>query len=98
MDMARRLSEIGIEYVEAGNAGFFVWVDLSSCLPAGTEGEGRERREQRLAQRFVDNGVFLQPGEEHGRLGWFRLVFTLERHVVEEGLKRIEKTVKEIGW
>ncbi|XPS76234.1 hypothetical protein M3J09_008289 [Ascochyta lentis] len=56
------------------------------------------QREQILAQRFVDNGVFLQPVEEHGTVGWFRLVFSMDRCVVEEGLRRIERTVQEVSW
>jgi aspartate/methionine/tyrosine aminotransferase len=91
-----RLKEIGVQYMEGGNAGFFVWTDMSPYLQPESELCRGAEREQVLAQRFEDNGVCLQPGEEHGRLGWFRLVFTTKRHVLEEGLRRIEKTVREI--
>lgn len=93
-----RLRNIGIRYMEGGNAGFFVWIDLTPWLPpVGTDGEGT--REQMLAQKFLDHGVHLQPGEEHGREGWFRVVFTaLEEEVLYEGLRRIEQTLNDICW
>lgn len=90
-----RLEEIGIKYSEGG-AGFFVFVDLSPWL--GREGGSQLEREIELAERFLEKGVLLQPGEEHSvRVGWFRLVFTMEREVVEEGLRRIERVVKELS-
>ena len=96
--VTRRLKEIGVKFLEGANAAFFGWIDLNPWLPAESKGCDGETREQKLAQKFVGHGVFLQPGEEHGREGWFRLVSSLERNVVEEGLRRIEKTLKEISW
>jgi len=93
-----RLRDIGIRYMEGGNAGFFVWFDLTPWLPpASVEGEGT--REQMLAQKFLDHRVHLQPGEEHGREGWFRAVFTaLEKEALDEGLWRIEQTLRDVSW
>ncbi|KAL4933944.1 pyridoxal phosphate-dependent transferase [Aspergillus undulatus] len=95
------LDEAGIDYIKGGNAGFFIYVDLSPYLPPSspiisndTLSSGRER-EFVLAQRFLDNGLFLHPGEEHCKeLGWFRLVFSHEEEVLREGLARLVKTVK----
>lgn len=87
------------------NAGFFIYIDLSpylALLPGiGTNGingiNGTSKaeagagstREFALAQKFLDAGVFLHPGEEHGKKpGWFRLVFSHEEEVLEEGLRR----------
>ncbi|KAJ4991688.1 ACC synthase [Stagonosporopsis vannaccii] len=92
-----RLRQIGVRFMEGVNAAFFVWMDLNPWMPDESQGDAR-LREQVLAGRFVENGVFLQPGEEHGRRGWFRVVFSLERGVVEEGLRRIEKTLGEVSW
>lgn len=94
----RKLIETGIHFLEGGNAGFFVWMNLSPWLPPENTGSLGVTREQMLAQELVDHGVFLQPGEEHGRVGWFRLVFTLERETVEEGLRRIAKTLGDVSW
>lgn len=93
------LREMGVRYMEGGNAGFFVWVDLTQWLPPeGMKSEGATR-EQMLAQKFLDHGVHLRPGEEHGRKGWFRVVFTaLERVALDEGLRRIEQTLRDVSW
>lgn len=70
------------------NAGFFVYIDLSPYLPADG-GLSPRNREFALAQRLVDAGVFLHPGEEHSRdIGWFRLVFSQEEDTLKEGLNR----------
>ena len=69
------------------NAGFFVYVDLSPFLPK--EGSSTQKREFALAQKLVDAGVFLHPGEEHGKdAGWFRVVFSKEEETLKEGLRR----------
>jgi len=83
------------------NAGFFIYIDLSqylALLPDTTTANGSNsipkaeagsNREFALAERFLDAGVFLHPGEEHGKKpGWFRLVFSHEEEVLKEGLRR----------
>jgi hypothetical protein len=71
----------------ARNAGFFVYIDLSPYLPSA-DLSPRER-EFVLAQRLLDAGVFLHPGEEHSSdVGWFRLVFSDNEVTLKEGLKR----------
>ena len=83
-----RLTQMGVKYVSGVNAGLFVFVDLSPWL-IGDASWGHEAREQELAQRALDKGLFLQPGEEHAlEPGWFRLVYTLDRRILDEGLKR----------
>ncbi|EKV07169.1 hypothetical protein PDIG_74430 [Penicillium digitatum PHI26] len=80
------LDKEGIDYVKGGNAGFFVYIDLSPYLPADSALSPRNR-EFALAQRLVDAGVFLHPGEEHSmEIGWFRLVFSQEEDTLKEGL------------
>ena len=76
------LKSMGIKHFAGGNAGFFLWIDLSEYLQPDDGTKGAFERECMLAQRFVDGGVFLQPGEEHSvRPGWWRIVFTMERGV-----------------
>ncbi|KAL2865539.1 pyridoxal phosphate-dependent transferase [Aspergillus lucknowensis] len=88
------LDQEGINYNKKANAGFFIYVDLSPYLPK--DGTLRQKeREFTLAQSFLDNGLFLHPGEEHCKdPGWFRLVYSHEEHVLREGLRRLLKTVK----
>lgn len=85
-----RLRELGVQYLTGGNAGFFVWVNLSPYLPPPNEGLSDKEREQALAQKFLDSGVFLHPGEEHSLSpGWFRVVYSaVDRNVLDEGLRR----------
>jgi 1-aminocyclopropane-1-carboxylate synthase len=83
-----RLSRMGLKYLSRVNAGLFVFVDLSPWLMEDV-GQGKEVREQEFAQRALEKGLFLQPGEEHAlEPGWFRLVYTVERRVMDEGLDR----------
>ncbi|KAJ6149097.1 Pyridoxal phosphate-dependent transferase major region subdomain 2 [Penicillium samsonianum] len=88
------LNKEGINYVKGGNAGFFVYIDLSPYLPPGAA-ISPQNREFALAQRLVDAGVFLHPGEEHSRdIGWFRLVFSQEEETLKEGLNRLLSVLK----
>lgn len=93
-----RLEELGIAYSKA-EAGFFVYVDLSRWLPPPKEGKSKFERECMLAQRLVDGGVFLHPGEEHGlRVGWFRVVYTMDEKVVGEGMRRLGRVLGKLRW
>ncbi|OQD74690.1 hypothetical protein PENDEC_c010G07094 [Penicillium decumbens] len=86
------LDQAGINYIKGGNAGFFIYIDLSTFLPSGAS---IREREFALAERLVDAGVFLHPGEEHGKdAGWFRLVFSQDESALKEGLRRLLSVVK----
>ncbi|KAL5000447.1 pyridoxal phosphate-dependent transferase [Aspergillus recurvatus] len=84
------LDQEAISYVKGGNAGFFLYIDLSPYLPTDKDNSLQpQEREFALAQRLLDNGLFLHPGEEHSKEpGWFRLVFSHDEHVLREGLRR----------
>ncbi|KAE8323746.1 pyridoxal phosphate-dependent transferase [Aspergillus sergii] len=89
------LNQEGINYVKGGNAGFFIYIDLSFYLPYPDR--PAQEREFALAQRFLDAGVFLHPGEEHGKeRGWFRLVFAHEEEVLREGLWRLIRVLRSV--
>ncbi|PIG85776.1 aspartate aminotransferase [Aspergillus arachidicola] len=89
------LTQEGINYIKGGNAGFFIYIDLSSYLPYPDR--PAQEREFALAQRFLDAGVFLHPGEEHGKEeGWFRLVFAHEEEVLREGLWRLIRVLRSV--
>lgn len=69
------------------NAGFFIYVDLSPFLPKDDRSD--REREFILAQKLLDAGIFLHPGEEHSKdAGWFRLVFSNDEPALQEGLRR----------
>lgn len=82
------LREIGVDYIRGGNAGFFVYIDLSPFLP------DHRVPEFQLAEMLQKAGVFLHPCEEHApQPGWFRLVFSQDPRHVTEGIKRIQSVI-----
>ncbi|PYI11560.1 aspartate aminotransferase [Aspergillus sclerotiicarbonarius CBS 121057] len=96
------LDREGIKYIKGGNAGFFIYIDLSPYLqppspPAETHNNHPSVPEFTLAQNLVNAGVFLHPCEEHGMIpGWFRLVFAHEEDVLREGLRRMIGVLKSL--
>ncbi|KAI0137052.1 pyridoxal phosphate-dependent transferase [Xylariales sp. AK1849] len=82
------LDAIGIRYLPA-NAGFFVYIDLSPYLNVEVQEPDFE-----LAQRLLNAGIALHANEEHGRPGWFRMVYTQDPRTITEGLKRIKKALE----
>ncbi|KAH7350546.1 putative aspartate aminotransferase [Rhexocercosporidium sp. MPI-PUGE-AT-0058] len=91
----RILDEAGIKYAGHGNAGLFLYVDLSPWLPAKLNNEQSDsEREFSLAQKLLDTGVGVHPREEHGEIpGHFRLVFSQDRDTLAEGLRRLVNTL-----
>jgi 1-aminocyclopropane-1-carboxylate synthase len=92
--VTRLLDEAGIGYWTGGDAGYFLWVDLSAYLAPAVKGEGREEegdaeRERELAGRMLRGGVWLNAGQERGeKPGWFRLIFSHDKEKVLEGVRR----------
>jgi hypothetical protein len=82
------LKENSIPYLPA-NAGHFVWVDLSANLHQ-FEGSTAIEQERSLNSRFLKGGLHLGTSETFlgEEPGWFRLTFTVGRHVWEVGLNR----------
>ncbi|KAL2071895.1 hypothetical protein VTL71DRAFT_13130 [Oculimacula yallundae] len=85
------LDVAGIQYAGLGNAGLFLYVDLSLWLPSKSHDEQQDfEREFLLAQKLLDAGVGVHPCEEHGdKPGHFRLVFSQDRDTLKEGLRRL---------
>ncbi|KAL1853132.1 hypothetical protein VTK73DRAFT_9083 [Phialemonium thermophilum] len=93
----KELRNMGIRYLPGSNAGLFLWVDFTPYLPP--EHLSHEERQFSLAQKILDSGVFVQPGEEHAlRPGWFRLVYTLDPRAAREGLRRLKAVLQHIKW
>lgn len=71
--------------------GFVLYLDLTPWLTAVASEFGPHAQEYALAQKLLDGGVGLHPGEEHfERQGHFPMVFSCSRLVLEEGLCRYE--------
>ncbi|KAI0880483.1 acc synthase [Annulohypoxylon maeteangense] len=89
------LNKAGIGFHQKGNAGFFIWLDLTPFLPTGeTSGDGWAA-ERLLSQRFTGAGVIMATGEAYHAPspGRFRLVFCLEEDSVREGIRRISRVL-----
>ncbi|KFZ19091.1 hypothetical protein V502_03817 [Pseudogymnoascus sp. VKM F-4520 (FW-2644)] len=91
--VTRMLDKAGITYWKGGRAGFFLWIDLSRFLPPA-DGRTDTERENILGDRLLEGGIFLNPGAEWAeKPGWFRLIFSNEKGKVEEGVRRLIKTL-----
>jgi len=96
------LDDAGISYYKGGNAGFFLWIDLSPFLvpkkanEAGENADAAWDAEKDLSSRLLQAGVEMSTGfaYHNEEPGWFRVIFSVEREALEEGLRRIIETVK----
>ncbi|OGM48609.1 hypothetical protein ABOM_002012 [Aspergillus bombycis] len=89
------LSREGIGYSQKGNAGFFLWLDLSAFLPLHeTHGDGWAAQ-RLLTDRFSKAGVIMSTGAEYRAPspGRFRLVFCVDPDTLREGIKRISRVL-----
>jgi DNA-binding transcriptional MocR family regulator len=89
----KALNEAGVTYYKGGNAGLFVYIDLSPYLSSpilAKQPSNHQEGEFAIAQHLLDNGVFLHPREEHNETpGWFRLVFaSISLDELVEGMSR----------
>ncbi|KAM0158531.1 hypothetical protein ACHAQE_005441 [Botrytis cinerea] len=91
------LKRAGISYYDTGNSGFFLWIDLSPFLEIqNRDNEALWKAEKMLSSKLLKAGVEMSTGfaYHNEKPGWFRIIFSVEREVLEEGLRRIIKTVK----
>lgn len=85
------LSEAGIPFHDKGNAGLFIWLNLSAFLPVkGSNGDGWWAQ-RLLSERLEQAGVSMSTGESYRapEPGMFRLIFSLDEPSLREGIRRI---------
>ncbi|KAJ6262572.1 hypothetical protein Dda_3383 [Drechslerella dactyloides] len=73
--LAGILDNLGINYVKGGNAGFFLWIDLSFALERPAHGgEPGIEEDMRLDQKLIRGGVHLAAGigYQAEKVGWYR--------------------------
>ncbi|RDW75299.1 hypothetical protein BP6252_06441 [Coleophoma cylindrospora] len=83
------LDQAGIKYAEHGNAGFFIWMDLSPYLGNyKNDAEGWEA-EKKLKELLENNGMTMPTGLAYKaeRPGWYRILFTVEQDALEESFR-----------
>ncbi|EGY23448.1 hypothetical protein VD0002_g6642 [Verticillium dahliae] len=78
------------------SAAFFVWVDLGTAYRALHPKKTAEDAFAVLAKALLNQKVLLAAGEQFGaeKPGWFRLVYSLARRDLDEGLRRISSALK----
>ncbi|XP_033760388.1 probable inactive 1-aminocyclopropane-1-carboxylate synthase-like protein 2 [Pecten maximus] len=87
------LDEFNIPTAYSGQNVIFFWMNLSKFLEEKTTQE-----ERKLFNKFMEAGLYICPGTEmlcHVP-GWFRLVYTLPKQEVQEGLRRFRAVLKDI--
>ncbi|KAE8406708.1 pyridoxal phosphate-dependent transferase [Aspergillus pseudonomiae] len=69
--------------------------DYSELRTASPEASMYRQREQKFADICAQNGLMITPGSVYAaeEFGWFRLTFTVGKNALEEGLKRLEKSL-----
>ncbi|KAJ5995755.1 acc synthase [Penicillium waksmanii] len=85
------LKQAGIDFYDKGNAGFFIWIDLSPHLRSeNTEGDAWAA-ERLLSGRFAQAGVIMSTGEQYQAQepGRFRIIFCVDEETLREGIRRL---------
>jgi len=101
----KRLDDGGIAYHRGGNAGFFLWIDFRPFMPKGAAekrefGDGMEEGwegERSLMNQFYEKRVWLNAGMtfQSERPGWFRIIFSQKKDLLEKGMDRILEVCSE---
>ncbi|KAF8422469.1 pyridoxal phosphate-dependent transferase [Tirmania nivea] len=91
------LDKYGINYVKGGNAGLFLWVDLSFALEKPEDG-GKPGmvEDKKLNRKILDGKVYLATSMsfQGEKRGWYRITFSHPKPLLMLGLKRLLKTLK----
>ncbi|KAI9162826.1 ACC synthase [Paramyrothecium foliicola] len=74
------------------NAAFFIWLDLGTAFREEHPDLAPEAASMALDKALMDQKVLLASGESFGseQPGWFRIVYSLPIHELDEGLRRID--------
>lgn len=82
--------ENDIEYAPGVNAAFFLWVNLGSVYRR-MHAEAVDDVDTVMMKLLLQEKVFIASGAAFGseRPGWFRIVFSQQRDLLHEGLRRI---------
>lgn len=89
-ETCKRLEIMGA-HVRKARAGFFVWFSVQPFMKDNTEEE-----EMALQEEIMDAGLYIAPGTKFYCIspGWMRLVFTVPKQELNEGLRRLEGVLR----
>ncbi|XP_013398600.1 1-aminocyclopropane-1-carboxylate synthase-like protein 1 isoform X2 [Lingula anatina] len=87
--VTNELEDLGIK-CHPSKAAFFVWANFSPFMSEKTREE-----EMQLFQKLFAAGVYIIPGTELFCVdpGWFRVLFSLQKPYLQEGLKRLRSVL-----
>uniref|UniRef100_A0A0B7A264 Aminotransferase class I/classII large domain-containing protein n=2 Tax=Arion vulgaris TaxID=1028688 RepID=A0A0B7A264_9EUPU len=91
-DMRTALETYGV-HVHPGAGTMFIWADFTKFIPEQTFAG-----EQWLFHQFLKEKVFIVPGYDYSpdKPGWFRIVFTVDEAVYQEGKKHLITVLKRL--
>lgn len=80
-------------FPEAQRAG----ADFDILKVGGPQASRFEKRERRIAEICIGKGVMISPGTIYmsSEYGWFRITFTVDKPMLEEGLQRIWRALQD---
>ncbi|KAI0814345.1 PLP-dependent transferase [Xylaria sp. FL0064] len=90
------LSAASIDFYNNGNAGLFLWLDLSSALPLKEANGDGWLAEKMLSERLAKAGVTMSTGKAYRAPlpGRFRLLFSFDEDSVRQGIQRISHAIR----
>ncbi|KAH7189725.1 pyridoxal phosphate-dependent transferase [Fusarium oxysporum] len=88
--------EHGIRYEKGANAGFFLWANLGEAYCRKHPEQDPLHAEEQVMELLLERKVFIAPGASFGAEtnGWFRLVFSVDKISLLQGLARIVDVLK----
>ncbi|KAF2277791.1 aminotransferase [Westerdykella ornata] len=95
------LKSYSIPYEPGVNAAFFLWVNLGTMYaerhPEVRDAEDPHAITSIIFKKLMEKKVFLVHGEAAGaeEPGWFRMVFTQPKGLIEEGIRRISEAIND---
>lgn len=88
----KKLKQNGIDYMPGATAAFFLWIDLGNRWERT---KGGVVDTNTIFRALLKKKVFLVTGDAAGaeRAGWFRIVFSQRKELVDEAIKRIVEAI-----
>ncbi|XP_033112752.1 1-aminocyclopropane-1-carboxylate synthase-like protein 1, partial [Anneissia japonica] len=89
--VSRELTSIGVPYLEASSS-LYLYADFRKFL-----NEPTFAMEKEMWYKFLDAGIYISPSQAFysDDPGWFRIVFSVTKDILEIGMERIKQVCKD---
>lgn len=86
-----KLDQYGIEYLSGVTAAFFLWINLGKA--AGRSNDTSTVSTDEIYKKLLEKKIYVVTGDAAGseQPGWFRIVFSQRRQLVDETITSIAK-------